>query len=105
MQRDEAPMGNVEDPRACFDHGSRRRYHRRCRATCHRPPPGKSDGVGNNGGGGNVHTTINQPTNQSTNQPTYKLRKRLETSKAYGRLSISGSQKVSSVDGRWRIKL
>ncbi len=62
---------------------------------------GTSDGVGNNGGGGDVHTTINQP----TNQPTYKLRKRLETSNAYGRFSISGSQKVSSVDGRWRIKL
>ena len=44
-------------------------------------------------------------TPQSINQPTYKLRKRLETSKAYGHLSISSIQKVSSVDGRWRIEL
>jgi len=62
---------------------------------------GTSDGVGNDGGGGDVHTTSNQP----TNQPTYKFRKRIETSNAYGRFSISGSQKVSSVDGRWCIEL
>ena len=46
-----------------------------------------------------------QSINQPTNQPTYKLRKRLETSNTYGRFSISGSQIVSSVDGRWRIEL
>ena len=112
MQRDEAPMENVEDPRACFDHSSRRRCHRRRRATCHCPPPGGARAramVWGTTEAEAVHTTINQPTNQSTNQltnqPTYKLRKTLETSNAYGRFSISGSQKVSSVDGRWRIEL
>jgi hypothetical protein len=95
-------MGNVEDPRACFDHGSCRRCHRRRRATCHRPPPGRARARAMVWGTTEAEATY---TPQSINQPTYKLRKRLETSKAYGRLSISGSQKVSSVDGRWPIEL
>ena len=45
------------------------------------------------------------PATPPANQPTFKLRKQLETSNAHGRFSISGSQKISSVDGRWRIQL